>query len=144
VLFHKNSLALQDIMSVASSVLGRQTALLQRLASCVSFQEHRFTVSQGNPTSGGTDTTIYRYYSSGEQDGEIKGPKSTLRLILAEADTQQGLTAEQLWELAQTRGLKSKRFMKMMLKQMRSKGEILTGPNVKASDGFVYSLVRED
>lgn len=126
-----------------TSVVRRQTSL-QSLLRCVGLQEHMFTVGLENPTNGHSDTLIHRWYSSGEQDGGKKGPKSTLRLILAEADTQQGLTAAQLWELAQQRGLKSKRFMKMMLKQMRGKGEISTGPNAKASDGFVYSLVRKD
>lgn len=73
------------------------------------------------------------------------GPKAVLRSLLSNGP----LTSEELWEHAQQNGLKSKRFMKKMLQQMRQNGEISTSPPNNASENqshhghgslkFVYS-----
>ena len=51
--------------------------------------------------------------------------KTVLRELLAEGPPR---TAGELWVEAEKRGMKSKRFMKMMLKQMRERGEVQARP----------------
>ena len=60
------------------------------------------------------------------------GPKTVLRELISEGPPR---TAGELWAEAEKRGLKSKRFMKMMLKQMRDRGEVVTRPPSRSSEG---------
>jgi hypothetical protein len=56
----------------------------------------------------------------------IDGVKTTLHRLLATAEKP--LTSAEIWSLAETEGLKSKRFMKQMLQQMKKNGHIKTVP----------------
>ena len=54
------------------------------------------------------------------------GAKNILHNLLAEAN--EPLNSDELWALAETKGLRSKTFMKRMCEQMRKKGHIRTRP----------------
>ena len=56
----------------------------------------------------------------------LEGAKSTLHRLLSSADRP--LTSAEVWSIAESEGLKSKRFMKQMLSQMRQRGHIRTVP----------------
>lgn len=56
----------------------------------------------------------------------LEGAKSTLHRLLSSADRP--LTSAEVWSRAESEGLKSKRFMKQMLAQMRQRGHIRTVP----------------
>lgn len=78
------------------------------------------------------------------QETVEEGPKAVIRRLLI--DSGRPMTSDELWEKAEKEGIKSKRFMKMMLSQMRSRGAVKTSPKVEAgskSDNFVYKLVSE-
>lgn len=68
-----------------------------------------------------------------------------LRDLLAQGPPR---TADALWVEAEKRGLKSKRFMKTMLKQMRERGEVETRAggtgetSGKAHVSYTYAYVR--
>ena len=70
-------------------------------------------------------------------------PKAVLRDLLAQGPPR---TADALWVEAEKRGLKSKRFMKMMLKQMRERGEVETRAgrtgetSGKAHESYTYAV----
>ena len=72
-------------------------------------------------------------------------PKPVLRDLLAQGPPR---TADALWVEAEKRGLKSKRFMKTMLKQMRERGEVETRAggtgetSGKAHVSYTYAYVR--
>jgi len=68
------------------------------------------------------------------------GPKTTLNRLLETAEKP--LTSAELWALAETKGLKSKRFMKQMLQQMRKRGHVKTIPmsTGKKHKSFGYLL----
>ena len=66
-------------------------------------------------TEGGGSTTV----------GPTGPAKTVLRELIAEGPPR---TAGELWAEAEKRGIKSKRFMKTMLKQMRERGEVRTRP----------------
>lgn len=70
----------------------------------------------------------------------VSGPKAVLRNILS--GTESPLTAAEIWAGAEVQGLKSKRFMKQMLKQMRLAGQIRTVPlgGGKKHRSFGYTM----
>lgn len=84
----------------------------------------------------------------GSEDMVHRGTKSVLRSLLADGPR----TSKELWDHAEQHGVKSKRFMKMMLKQMRQRGEISTSPPKRGSENeahhgflnFVYSKTQHD
>lgn len=57
---------------------------------------------------------------------ETEGPKSILHRVLNTADRP--LTSSEVWQIVEEEGLKSKRFMKQMLHQMKKGGYIKTVP----------------
>lgn len=71
-------------------------------------------------------TVSGRWMSAQAGEGTVAAPaKTVLRELLAEGPPR---TAGELWVEAEKRGMKSKRFMKMMLKQMRERGEVQARP----------------
>ena len=69
-----------------------------------------------------------------------EGAKTTLHRLLSTADKP--LASAEVWALAEPEGLKSKRFMKQMLKQMRVRGHVETVPlaGSKKVKSFGYLL----
>lgn len=61
-----------------------------------------------------------------EEKKMTEGVKSILHRLLAEA--QEPLNSDELWNLAEKEGLRSKTFMKKMCQQMRKRGHIKTRP----------------
>lgn len=81
-------------------------------------------------------TIKYIHYSqSFASDKDHIGPKGVLRSLLSEGPR----TAEELWEHAEKEGLKSKRFMKTLLQQMRQNGEISTSPRKHDSESQTHN-----
>jgi hypothetical protein len=74
----------------------------------------------------------------------LSGPKAVLRNILTGA--KRPLTAAEVWAPAEENGLKSKRFMKQMLKQMRLAGQIRTVPlgGGKKHRSFGYTILGKE
>ena len=71
-----------------------------------------------------------------QKDNEQRhGVKHVLHILMERSDKP--LTAAELWEKAEGEGVKSKRFMKQMLQQMKKSGHVMTRPG---HDGFVYSV----
>ncbi|KDD76728.1 hypothetical protein H632_c125p1 [Helicosporidium sp. ATCC 50920] len=54
------------------------------------------------------------------------------------------LTSDQLWQLAEPEGIKSKRFMKMMLQELKSRGRVHTRPvqSAKRTKKFGYKIAE--
>lgn len=78
---------------------------------------------------------LYHHSSPMMMDAEQR-PKALLRGTLTQAEGP--LTAAEIWELVEPQGMKSKRFMKTMLKQMRDRGEVKTKPSDGSNNSFVY------
>lgn len=95
-------------------------------------------------------TTATRAIAAAAADGESGrtstpqeriGAKAVLRGILGE----EPLTKTQVWEQAEAQGLKSKRFIKQMLNQLRKAGEVKTkvlpGTANKVKKSFGYYIL---
>ncbi|KAI8104091.1 hypothetical protein M9435_006617 [Picochlorum sp. BPE23] len=78
----------------------------------------------------------------GGEDHVQQRPKALLRGTLTQAESP--LTAAEIWELVEPQGMKSKRFMKTMLKQMRERGEVKTKPSDGSNNSFVYYHVSTE
>lgn len=78
----------------------------------------------------------------GGEDHVQQRPKTLLRGALTQAESP--LTAAEIWELVEPQGMKSKRFMKTMLKQMRERGEVKTKPSDGSNNSFVYYHVSTE
>eukprot|EP00873_Tetraselmis_striata_P036219 jgi/Tetstr1/456483/TSEL_043206.t1 len=71
--------------------------------------------------------------TSSSADGQER-PKEILRDILGQKGA---LTSGQIWELAETKGMTSKRYVKKMLDQMKKERQVYTVPPEKAQElGF--------
>jgi uncharacterized protein (DUF2267 family) len=100
------------------------------------------TTVTANTTAQSVVRIHTRWLSTQGSDGAAAGPKTVLRELIAQGPPR---TAGELWVEAEKRGMKSKRFMKRMLKQMRDRGEVQTKPPVVRDGGhhvrnsFLYS-----
>lgn len=78
---------------------------------------------------------IKKGQGSSKIEGEGAGVKATLFKLLA--PVKDPITAEDLWQLAQGEGLKSKRFMKDILDDLRKRGKITSKPARGKSFGYI-------
>jgi hypothetical protein len=103
---------------VTPTSLGDASAASVAMASSLPQEDHLHRAY--------TTASAPAFSESGRQgNGPVPGPKAVLRELVAEGPP---MTAGELWIQAEKRGLKSKRFMKEMLKQMRQRGEVVTSP----------------
>ncbi len=115
------------------------TASLVSIASMPSISSNRGSMWSSTTASG-------RWMSTQAGEGTTAAPaKTVLRKLLAEGPPR---TAGDLWVEAERRGMKSKRFMKTMLKQMRERGEVQARPSGVelrggAHQSFLYSAVGQ-
>ena len=97
------------------------TALLRRSHRSL---ELRTFASASAADLAPTATSIVESTSGRYTEDNGPGVLSKLWKILGEADTP--LTADQIWELAEKEGVRSKTHMKLMLSQMKQRGNVST------------------
>lgn len=94
---------------------------------------------------GGKTTTDNGDKEDSAESKRTDGPKFKLASLLDRADKP--LTSAELWEQASNEGIKSKRFMKQMLQQLKQSGRIKTRPLLalkkqKVRFAFVSATVK--
>lgn len=139
-------------MPIVDKLLSNSRRIADRnsLCGCFSTILHLFQQAPTNKSFASNELIKFLHSSQTHgNDEDHTGPKELLRSLLSEGPR----TSDELWQHAEQRGLKSRRFMKKMLQQMRQNGEISTNPRKSESGtqtyhghhgslNFVYSKTR--